>query len=401
MLIFGFYRKSHRAEIPDSALRAVKKIDSEPVIKIFVLAHEGEAQPQVGDASNMGLSRRLFFSREAIASLSGKITNGLKGFFDHSLKKNRKEIAEIIHHFQDEVNGRLSYLAAVWIKDKKYSDSDIISLEANAPIEPGGIVNAFANIYAFALGRSGEMKPGFKDSVALETIYAMASETETANINSTGINDINDNDNSNKKIEVEEMSLTRKEIIAAINETGLPPSSFFDTNDMIGSIEVVDGKLIFKNGDSRITDILRQKTESYSLIESEAYKTVTESAERYKNLEPDIKESLQAKKVSELKTAVEELAGSRKFSKKFKAFALAESNLIGVDFENEKSLTALASDYCDQMTDRYKSLKDAGVISGDSDGDSDDDNADGDNADGESKAVKLDETGAGDGLPAL
>lgn len=348
MIIFGASNSSYKAQIPDDILRNIKAKDPDPVIKVFVIAHEGEASPMPGEVGNQSV--RLFFSRDVIKAFVPKVIKGLKGFFLHDGYNSpaRKQIAEIVHGFADEVNGKLSSLAAVWIKDKNYKDVDVASFEVQAKVDwKKSVVDFIDNIESVAFGYAKDMKPAFPGAVSLETIFAFQSTDEKS---TTG----------------EPKMPTRAEIIQGVRDLNLTPSQIFDSHEILGSIDVAEGKLEFVGGDERIVGILKKKIgKDFLLVNPDEFAKAKDAKAKYDKIAPEYGQIITSKKRDAMKSEIEQIAKARGLSEKHTKFLLNEESVKAFALTEDKDARSEAEAYVLSESGKYEAYKKAGLIADD------------------------------------
>jgi hypothetical protein len=119
--------------IPVDVLNKIKQKDPHPYFQLYSICHEGMSQPKLlGETS----SKPIFWPRKAIQSLKSIIMKGIKlfkGHNDDNSIKGRESFGEVIHSFQQEIQGNLNHLIITYHTPEQKEEAkkfDIVSQES-------------------------------------------------------------------------------------------------------------------------------------------------------------------------------------------------------------------------------------------------------------------------------
>jgi hypothetical protein len=183
-------------------LNKIKKKDSHPFFQMYSLCHEGVSTPRIiGEKA-----QPITWPKKAIQSIKNIITKGIKLFKGHNKDnstKGRKEIGEVIHSFEKEMDGKLHHVIITYhdpIQRKEAKNYDIISQEADWNFFESAeqlIADTIIKLTGVAMGNSANEKPAFSEAKRLGFIQAF----ENTNIKGDLMPDeiIVDGDSTNKK----------------------------------------------------------------------------------------------------------------------------------------------------------------------------------------------------------
>lgn len=171
--------------IPADKMQAIKARDIKPIIKAFVIGHEGESRGNLLGVGN--IVKRWFGSM--IEKLSEKINIGLQLFHGHSGSKDntgRAPIGEVVGKMVKRIEGELSAIVACWIyPDYRHLPLDVASIEADVKLE--GLnreqlyVADVGEVFRIALGNSAIDTPGFPKATLLGQLQAFVKCPRTLN----------------------------------------------------------------------------------------------------------------------------------------------------------------------------------------------------------------------------
>jgi len=276
--------------IPPDTLKRLKAGDENPMIKVFAVGHEGDA-----DGRLIGIGRKIIqYFRDAILQLSNKIKMGLQIFHDHAvdnLHTGREQIGEVVGKALQNIGGKLFSLAAVYIYPQyRNLPLDIASIEANITYQEKNEGKAEAlsvdEVTGIALGNSKVSKPGFPGATLLGTVQAFTQK---------------------KKGRVQDMTI--QEIISAIKEGKFKITDVFSEEEIKESDPSKKAKQTEYEHAKRIEKSLGEEREKVL----DLHKEVDELKGKNKNLN----ESANSSKVSSL---FEEAVKERKLNEKQKNF---------------------------------------------------------------------------------
>ena len=164
-----------------SRLADIKLHDPRPLIKVFVVGHEGESR---GNLIGIGNVVKRWF-RTMIHQLHEKVTTGLQLFSGHASGTNdhlgRQQIGEVVGKALRTIDGRESVLVACYVRpDFKHLPLDVASVEIDVAIKPTGDgsvdITGLGELTGIALGNSAVNKPGFPGATLLGQLQAFEEE---------------------------------------------------------------------------------------------------------------------------------------------------------------------------------------------------------------------------------
>jgi len=166
------------AMVPAEKLAEIKERDSSPLLKAYVVGHEGEAR---GNLVGIGNVVKRWF-RSAIEKLHDKIQSGLQLFHGHGPTNDnagRAPIGEVVGKKLMDIEDRISSVVACWIyPDFRHLPLDIASIEADVDLRGDNTdqlyVADIGQISGIALGNSQIETPGFPGATLLGQIQAFA-----------------------------------------------------------------------------------------------------------------------------------------------------------------------------------------------------------------------------------
>lgn len=166
--------------IPNDVLEEIKKKDEHPFFQLYSICHEGISKPKLLGKT----SRPISWTRQAIQSIKNIVTKGIKLFKGHTNNDNstegRREIGEIVHSFDKEIDGKLHHLAITYHPEnvrEEVKDYDICSQEAEWNlIESAGnlIAEKIEELTSVVLGKSQDKAPAFNGARKLAMVQAFS-----------------------------------------------------------------------------------------------------------------------------------------------------------------------------------------------------------------------------------
>lgn len=169
--------------IDPATLAAIKQSDPKPLIKAFVVGHEGESKGNVVGFGNV--VKRWY--RSMVRTLGAKIRRGLQLFHGHGATNDqdgRVPVGQVLGSVTKEHEGRESVIVACHIfKPFAHLPLDVASIEAQAEFEqaPDGKLDiaSIGEVTAIALGNSSVNQPGFPGATLLGQLQAFEAKTHT------------------------------------------------------------------------------------------------------------------------------------------------------------------------------------------------------------------------------
>jgi len=157
----------------------IKLTDKSPMIKAFVVGHEGEAR---GNLIGVGNIVKRWFG-DAIVKLFNKLTTGLQLFHGHAANTNdtsgRIPIGEVVGKKLLNIKDRISSVVACYIyPDFRNLPLDVASIEADIDLRGDSKDSLYVadvnEISGIALGNSQVETPGFPGATLLGQLQAFA-----------------------------------------------------------------------------------------------------------------------------------------------------------------------------------------------------------------------------------
>jgi hypothetical protein len=167
------------AMVPADRLKAMRDREPHPLIKAFVVGHEGESEGHLIGIGNV-VKRWL---RGMIQTLGQKVRAGLQLFHSHATGTNahegREAIGEVVGSMVKPIDGRESVIVACHIYPQfKHLPLDVASVEADATFVRNGAgtvdIVDIGEVTGIALGNSTVNRPGFPGATLLGQLQAFA-----------------------------------------------------------------------------------------------------------------------------------------------------------------------------------------------------------------------------------
>ena len=187
-------------------LGEIRAHDPHPVIRAFVVGHEGESR---GNLLGVGNVVKRWF-RTMIRKLHERIQTGLQLFHGHVAGTNdhsgRVPIGEVVGKTLKSISGRESVVVACYIRPEfKHLPLDVASIEMNVEMKRADdgtldIVD-IDDVTGIALGNSNVDTPGFAGATLIGALQAFAHETTRIGIELPALRlgiAINQNDRSER-----------------------------------------------------------------------------------------------------------------------------------------------------------------------------------------------------------
>jgi len=268
------------AMISAEKLAEIKSRDRNPIIKAFVVGHEGEARGNLVGYGN--IVKRWFV--DMVKRLNEKIPSGLQLFHGHAATNDnagRVPIGEVVGKKLLNIKDRLSSVVACWIyPDYRHLPLDVASIEADVDLEGDDKDKLYVadvnEITGIALGNSEIETPGFPGAELLGQLQAMARRSRIVAFKG---------DNN--------MDMTLAELKKAIQESKLQPSEVFD-QEILASDPVIKEHVQEKIKNARGYDVRQYE----KLTDKKA-----ELEQKVKDLETKIQAAEQEKQNLVLETA--------------------------------------------------------------------------------------------------
>lgn len=172
--------------ISQDTIERIKKTDKKPEIKVYSIAHEGEAQSTELTFGGK-VKKAMEYVKDMVIKVHDKLKIGTPIFHRHADTNEtdgREKIGELIGKTVRYVGDKLSTLAAVYIyPEYKKLPLDVASFEAEVEyIKKDNNVNQAINvedISGIALSNSEIDKPAFENATLLAVVQAFMPDEET------------------------------------------------------------------------------------------------------------------------------------------------------------------------------------------------------------------------------
>jgi hypothetical protein len=281
--------------ISEDILASIKSRDKSPMIKAFVVGHEGEAR---GNLIGVGNIVKRWFT-DAVQKLFGKLNAGLQLFHGHAETNDtagRIPIGEVVGKKLMNIKDRLSSVVACWIyPDYRHLPLDVASIEADIDLRGDNKSNLYVadvnEISGIALGNSEVETPGFPGATLLGQLQAFA-------------------ERKNKITLFEGGDMTLAELKQAIQEGKLKPTDVFDT-EAIFADSLVSEQVKEKISNARGYDI--RKFETLAQEKADLAKKLTDAEAKITEHENAVK----TLKIESAKAKVDKLFETQKTERKF------------------------------------------------------------------------------------
>lgn len=164
--------------IPKETLNKIKEKDAHPFFQVYSICHPGVSTPKVLNAEN----KPITWVTKAVQSIKNLVLKGVKLFSGHNKDNstdNREVIGEVVHDFQQEINGDLHHLVITYHNPKVRNEAkqyDICSQEAVWNLietAKGYLAGKIEKLTGIALGKSDNEAPAFAGAQRRGMVQAM------------------------------------------------------------------------------------------------------------------------------------------------------------------------------------------------------------------------------------
>lgn len=164
--------------IPKETMDKIKEKDAHPFFQVYSICHPGVSTPKVLNAEN----KPITWVTKAVQSIKNLVLTGVKLFSGHNKDNstdNRKVIGEVVHDFQQEINGDLHHLVITYHNPKVKNEAkqyDICSQEAVWNLietAKGYLAGKIEKLTGIALGKSDNEAPAFAGAQRRGMVQAM------------------------------------------------------------------------------------------------------------------------------------------------------------------------------------------------------------------------------------
>ena len=323
--------------VPIDTITRIKKTDSSPLFKVFVVGHTGIANAQELSFGSK-VVKAYHYVKNMIFKLGEKLqfgTPAFKGHGDSNDHTGREQIGEIVGKSVKMIGDKLSALAVTYIYPQfRKLDLDVASIESEVEYIPKGVSSGdvidIHNITGVALGSSKVNTPAFPGATLLGTLQAFSKDAQF-----------------NRKNTEEKMD--KQEIIDAIKEAGLKVTDVFTPEEITASEPAKK---------ARQTEFEHAKRVEKSLGEErEKVITLTKEKDEAQGKIKTLSEQVSRAQVGTLFTKSNE---TRKFNDKQKAFI--ERRLPG--FKSDKSGDELQLEFDKYLDNEIKEFGEYAKVMG-------------------------------------
>ena len=163
--------------VPPATLKRMRDKERHPLVKAFVVGHEGEAR---GNMIGIGNVVKRWF-KTMIHALGAKISSGLQLFHGHAAGTNEHEgrspVGEVVGKAVKQIDGRESVVVACHIFEPfKHLPLDVASVEMDVQYmknKDGSVdICDIGSVTGIALGNSQIERPGFPGATLLGQLQA-------------------------------------------------------------------------------------------------------------------------------------------------------------------------------------------------------------------------------------
>lgn len=310
-------------------------------VKVYMVVKEGLSNPTI---IGKGVTP-LEWSRKAVSEFASKVSNGLKAYRGHGATNTRDEsesIGEVVGHAIKDIAGKLNHYVA--IASETENDLDTISMEADITYVPAGnkgIVSVINRVTGLALGVKGIDIPGVEGAGLIASMQFFEQDS--------GQN-IEPNNNQTRK------NMTKEEIKVAIMASGGSPSDFFNLNQLLGKVYIVDGKIAYDGeGDYKVAKLIQKYVldQVNPLLESqsEKIKNADQTTVKYKELSGRLAKA-------EGKAKIEGIVKARSLTDQHKMYLESVYEGFNPGEDSDADLTK----FIDTELGKFKNLVDSGLV---------------------------------------
>lgn len=305
--------------------------DDHPLIKAFVVGHEGEAQ---GFLVGVGNIVKKWY-RSAIEKLFTKINVGLRLFHGHAETNDqtgRTAIGEVVGKKLMTIDNNLSTIIACYIYPKfRHLPLDVASIEANIDFEEGrnGLIVVNVNdVSGIALANKAVETPGFPGASLLGQLQAFA---------------------KNKHLEVREM-VSIEEVRQFLRDEKVKPSDVFGESDLTSDPIVIGyAKAAGKEAQGGEWRRRVEAQEELAALKKKHDEEIKARDEKIRTLSQDATKG-------KIPTIFEKKAADRKFDEIQKKFILARLPKFTPPVD-EKDLESALDKHLDAELDEYSKIR--------------------------------------------
>lgn len=184
--IQAFTENEILALIPADTLAAIKAKDPHPFFQAYSICHEGISMPTIlGEKA-----KPIHWLKRAVQSIKTAALKGVKFFKGHNddnSTSGRRELGEVIHSFEKEIEGKLHHVVISYHPPdvrEEVKQYDICSQEAEWDFfEVAGnlVADAVGKITGIALGSSDKEEPAFSGARRLGLMQAFGADNSDKN----------------------------------------------------------------------------------------------------------------------------------------------------------------------------------------------------------------------------
>ena len=325
------------AMVGNDKLAQIKMTDKSPMLRAYVIGHEGEAR---GRMIGVGNIVKKWFA-DAVEKLTDKIKIGLQLFHGHAATNDtagRIPIGEVVGRRLVKIKDRLSSVVACWIyPDYRHLPLDVASIEADIDLRGDNKDSLYVadvnEISGIALGNSEVETPGFPGATLLGQLQAFAEK-----------NDI-------KITLFEGGDMTLAELRKAVQEGKLKPTDIFEPEAIFA--------------DSLVSEQVKEKISNARGYDIRKFDDLTQEkaslAQKLKEVETKLGEKdgeIKTLRVEAAKSKVGSLFDSQKTERKLdeKQVKFIQNNLGKFAPENPDAIDKEFGSWLDAQVDEYTKI---------------------------------------------
>ena len=330
----------------------------------YSIAHKGTIAPTI-----VGLGKQfLEFSEKALNHVLDKLPLGTKAFDQHKPEnldplshEGRPALASVVGKGLARIKNKVHSIAVLAFDTPAQAKNfPSISMESEAfHYGPDKVVRYIEDITGLALLPRG-VRPAFPDAGQVGA-PVLCNYDEHSNGTPAGT----------VQLTPAEIQLLRQQSAGAETMTfeqakqlilsgGHAPGAVFDSDTLIGDVDVKDGQLVFDGGDKAVRRVLQKKLEGKAIVDAKELDELRGKAQKFSEIEKPFAEFQKKTFVEQALNEIPKIAETRNLNESQKKFLTAEANLSKIQINGDFN-TALQG-YVDSELARHKDLVSAGLI---------------------------------------
>lgn len=330
-------------------------------IGFYILFGEGKYGYQTGEGS----ISEIYVNKDMVIRSYRLLQNEFGFVYDRhptpseifSNVDNRVPIGEIVGYYLRNINGK-SYIIASAIFDKNINlenDYKNASLEGLL-IGNNNSINAI-KIKDFAIFEENEnLRQLYSDAGLIYTIMSYKDNKVFSSIEKVETKKQEEQESTNTK-RSENMNISFEDVKRYIRDNKIYPSQLFDSNSILGLINVNEKGIEFEGGDPNITSIIKKKLKDKVFVDSEKYTNYEKLEKEYEKIKPEF---IAYKTMEFRNRAKEDIFKKSKelnIDDKLLKFLTSEKSLNKISYSEDKDYEKMLNDYLKDSTEYYKEIE--------------------------------------------